>query len=120
MVELASLAARHADELFVDNAPSLNDEREKIAGPPPAMQFREAITCADLPMLAASYAIGVSVTDAGRQAGIYGGKILSGAKPGNLLVLPTTFDLRINLRTIKALAILVPQTLLVAATQVIE
>jgi putative ABC transport system substrate-binding protein len=66
-------------------------------------------------------AYGPNVVALFRRAGDYVDKILRGTKPGDIPVeQPTKFDLVINLKTAKALALAVPPTLLALADGVIE
>lgn len=117
----AALAESRAAVLMVSPDTLFTTRAEKIAtlavshAIPTVFAFPESVLAGGL----ASY--GPNTPRVHREAGLYVGRILKGAKPGDLPVLqPTTFELTINLKTAKTLGITVPPTLLARADEVIE
>jgi putative ABC transport system substrate-binding protein len=109
------------DALFISTETFFTTRRVQLVtlamryGIPTAFPNREAAEIGGL----MSY--GTNILDAWRQSGVYVGRILKGEKPADMPVVQANkFELIINHQTARALDLVVPQSLLVAADVVIE
>jgi putative tryptophan/tyrosine transport system substrate-binding protein len=110
-----------ADALYVTADTLVNNNRERIGGLaldarlPTICGFRDMVEAGSLMSYGANY------LDLFRRAGDYVDKILRGIKPNDIPVeQPIKFDLIVNLKTAKALGLVVPDKIIALANEVIE
>ena len=120
-VAFSTLIAQRVGALLVDADPFFFTSRDRLVALalhhdlPASYEYRDYVLLGGL----MSYAADASNTY--HQAGIYTGKVLSGEKPADLPVTqPTKYQLVINLKTAKALGLVVPLPLIGRTDEVIE
>jgi putative tryptophan/tyrosine transport system substrate-binding protein len=117
----ATLERERAGALFVSGDPLFNNRRLQLALLAARYAIPASYASRDYPEYGGLVSYGANVADAFRQMGVYVGRILKGAKPGELPVVQASkLELVINAQTATMLGLTVPPTLLSVADEVIE
>jgi putative ABC transport system substrate-binding protein len=114
---------QHADALLVHVDALFNDVGETLIVAAAAQHRLPVMTSGSATFTGRGGLIsyGAEIFGLNRQAGVYLARILRGEKPADLpVVQPTTFALRVNLKTAKALGLAIPESFLLLADEVIE
>jgi putative ABC transport system substrate-binding protein len=117
----AAMASRRIGALITNTDDLFRNERDRLAML--AVQYAVPAIYAYRPNAVAGglMSYGTDNFEAGRQIGLYTGRVLKGEKPSDLPVQQSTkFELVINLKTAKALGLTIPETLLATADEVIQ
>ena len=110
-----------ADALFVPNSPFLNGRRVQLVQLAAYHRLPAAYGGREYAEIGGLMSYGSNIVDAFRQAGVYAGRMLKGAKAADLPVIQATkIELIINHQTARMLEITVPHALLTSADEVIE
>jgi putative tryptophan/tyrosine transport system substrate-binding protein len=116
-----TMAKERIRALALASSPYFDTRRKQII----ALAARHALPTIyhfrEYPMDGGLISYGIDIIDVYRQLGLYTAQILKGAKPADLpIMLPTKFDLVINLKTAKALGLTIAPGVLAIADEVIE
>jgi putative ABC transport system substrate-binding protein len=117
----AALASQKPDAIFVAPDPFFTGHLTVLVGLAASHSIPVVYSVRDFVVAGGLMSYGTNIDDAVRQVGVYAGRILKGEKPADLpVLLPTRFELVLNLKTAKSLGLTVPPNLLALTDEVIE
>jgi putative ABC transport system substrate-binding protein len=117
----ATFAREPPDALFIGADGFLNSRRVQFVQQAAHHRLPAIYTGREFSEIGGLMSYGTNIADAFRQAGVYAGRILKGAKPADLPVVQSTrFELVINAQTARMLGLGVPPSLVAIADEVIE
>ena len=117
----AAIVRERADGLVTATDPLLIARREQIVAHERRLGLPAIHTMREFTTIGGLMNYGHSLTWMYRQAGLYIGQILKGARPVEMpVVQPTRFHMAINLATAKSLGLTVPQAMAALADELIE
>jgi ABC-type uncharacterized transport system substrate-binding protein len=117
----ANLVRERSDAVFIGGDAFFTSRRVQLATLAARYMIPSSFSQREVTEAGGLMSYAANIRDTFRQAGVYVGRILKGAKPADLPVVQSTkFELVINAQTARILGITVPDKLLVAADEVIE
>ncbi len=122
-LESISMQIAHAgiEALFVSQGPTLNSRRSDIVDMMARLRLPAVYGFREFAVAGGLMSYGPNLPEIYRQSARFVTRILKGVSPADLPIeLPARYELVINLKTAKALALQIPQSLVLLADEVIE
>jgi putative ABC transport system substrate-binding protein len=116
-----TITQQTASALLLGQDPFFNSQRDRLVALAAHFKLPAIYYQREYAEIGGLFSYGTNFSEGYRQAGVYVGKLLKGAKISDLPILqPTKYELVMNLRTAKVLGLAVPSSLLALADEVIE
>lgn len=117
----STLLQKRVSGLVVENDPFFDSRREYLIQLTAQRSIPAIYHIREFPVAGGLMSYGASLVDAYYQMGVQVGRVLKGANIADLPVIrPTKFELALNLKTAKALGLIIPPTVLAIADEIVD